>query len=158
MGCGISKRKVAAKVDLILEDSGDPHFDSIFRELEVPLQKLTKARKKTKQAIKIFAKEVGTHKQLKNPTFFDSVMAMLFCFSASGEGNLENINFCYSQEPPFVTVNSDMLYLEHRKIVPAWNRVVSLAHKVPVKLAPLQEKIEAAIQVTSSKLLCRISS
>lgn len=151
MGCGASKRKVGTSVDLALEDTGDQRLDEAFRELQTPLLTLTEARIKLAKAMKDFAKEVGTHKQLANPTFFDSLMAMLFCFSASGEGLLENVDFAYSQSPPFIAVNTDLLYIEHRKIVPVWNHLVTLAHELPGQLKDLPELVQRAIQETSSK-------
>ena len=149
MGCGLGKKKVVVEVDFQMEETGDSKYDSMFHDLESPLFKLQRARKKLNTAVKQFQKEVGTYKQLKNPSFFDSLMAMLFCFSTSAQGNLETISFSHSKSPPYIHLNPDLLYTEHRRILPAWGTVVTLAAKLPSKLAILASQIETALRETA---------
>jgi len=149
MGCGVCKRHFNTAVDLKLMESGDPHLDAVFKELQEPLSLLTTSRKQLKAALKSFQKEVGVYKQLVNPTFFDFLMAMLFCLSASGEGDLEAIGFTYSREAPFITVNEDLLCVEHRGIMLAWKALVHLAVQIQETLKPLRVPIQAAIVRTA---------
>lgn len=149
MGCGACKRPLNPAVDLKLMESGDPHLDAVFKELQEPLSLLLASRKQLKAALKSFQKEVGVYQQLVNPTFFDFLMAMLFCLSASGEGDLEAIGFTYSPEAPFITVNEDLLYVEHRGIMQAWKTLVHLAVQIQEALRPLRVLIQAAIVCTA---------
>ena len=146
MGCGACRRQLNTAIDLKLQESGDPHMDSVFNELKEPLNLLTSCRKQLKTALKRFKKEVGVYKQLINPTFFDFLMAMLFCLSASGEGDLEAIDFTYMREAPFITVNEDLLYVEHRGIMLAWKRLIPLAVQIQEVLESLRAPIQEALQ------------
>ena len=150
MGCGIAKRKVDMSVDLSLQASGDPRFDQLFEGVGGQIRSVQEGRHRLRTAYVAFQKEVGTYKQLKSPTFFDSLMAMLFCLSASGEGDLESVEFTYSRTPPYITVNSDLLYPEHRKILPAWSQLITLAASLPSELASCRDQFELAIAETSS--------
>lgn len=145
MGCGLGKKKVTLQVDFCMEETGDTHYDSVFHELETPLSKLAKTLQRLTEALKEFQREVGILRQLKCPTFFDSLMAMLFCYSASGQGSLEAVAFELVQTPPFIQVNSKLLYTEHRKMVSAWSRVVTLARKAPRKLEGLAPAVNSAL-------------
>ena len=152
MGCGALKRQMNAGLNLELQESGDPRLDAIFKELEEPLSLLLACRKQLKRALKGFQKEVGVYKQLKNPTFFDFLMAMLFCLSASGEGELEAVELTFGREAPFISVNEDLLYVEHRGIMPAWKTLIALAVSLPDILEPLRRQIQTAIRQTESSL------
>lgn len=149
MGCSLGKKKVGLQVDFDMEETGDTRFDSLFQEMETPLGKLVKTQWKLTTALQRFHKEVGTLRHLKNASFFDSLMAMLFCLSASGQGSLEAIDFQLLPEAPYLQVNTRMLYLEHRKLVPAWTKVVSLALKAPLKVAELTPLVESALTATA---------
>ena len=150
MGCGITKRKVDASVDLNLQASGNPHYDQLFEGVEEQIRSVLEGRQKLKAAYVAFQKEVGTYKQFKKPTFYDSLMAMLFCLSASGEGDLESVGFEYLPGPPYITVNLSLLYPEHRKILPAWVHLITIATTLPTELAPCKDHFELAIAETSS--------
>lgn len=150
MGCGVFKKQLHSSIDLELQESGDPRLDAIFKELEEPLSLLTTSQKQLKTALKTFQKEVGVFKQLKSPTFFDFLMAMLFCLSASGEGELDAVEFTYGREAPFITVNEDLLYMEHRGIMPAWKALIALAVTLPDMLEPIRAPIQDAIRRTTS--------
>lgn len=152
MGCGVFKKQLKSGLDLELQESGDPRLDAVFKELEEPLSLLLSSRKQLKRALKSFQKEVGAYKQLKNPTFFDFLMAMLFCLSASGEGELGAVEFTFGREAPFITVNEDLLYVEHRGIFPAWKTLIALAVTLPEMLEPMRAQIQAAILQTASSL------
>ena len=145
MGCGVFKRQLNAGIDLRLRESGDPRLDAVVKELAEPLYLLSSSRKQLKAALKALQKEVGVYKQLKNPTFFDFLMAMLFCLSASGEGDLENIGFELSNEAPFIQVNEDLLYVEHRGIMMAWRTLMHLVERLPQQLEPMRDQIQAAL-------------
>lgn len=134
-----------------MEETGDSRYDSLFQELETPLSKLAKTHYRLREALKNFQREVGTLRQLKSPTFFDSLMAMLFCFSASGQGSLETIDFELTSALPFIQVNTRMLYMEHRKIMPAWTRIVTQASKAPTRLAALVPIVESALRETAGE-------
>ena len=152
MGCGLGRKKVTLQVDFCMEETGDSHYDSLFHELELPLSKLAKTHYRLTAALKDFQREVGTLRLLKSPTFFDSLMAMLFCFSASGQGSLETIAFELTPTLPFIQVNTRLLYMEHRKIVPAWARVMAQASKAPRRLAVLLPIVETALLETAGEL------
>lgn len=134
-----------------LRASGDPRYDELFKGLEEPLSRIADVRNQLKQAHTAFQKAVGTFKQVRNPTFLDSLMAMLFCFSASGEGYLTNLNFKLTPTVPFFSLNENLLYREHRGIVPAWSRLVTLAEGIPGELRPLERRLEKAIEESASK-------
>lgn len=152
MGCGLAKRKDNISLDLRMQISGDPRFDQLFEDVEAPIRTVLVAKQRLHQAYVAFQKEVGTYKQLKSPTFFDSVMAMLFCLSASGEGDLESIGFEHTATPPFITVNPSLLYPEHRKILPAWTHLIDLATNLPSELSTYKDQFEAAIVESSCKI------
>lgn len=150
MGCGIAKRKADMSVDLSLQASGDPRFDLLFKGVGGQIRCVLEGRHRLKTAYVTFQKAVGTYRQLKSPTFFDSLMAMLFCLSASGEGDLESVEFTYASSPPYITVNSALLYPEHRSILPAWNHLITLATSLPSQFASCRDQFELAIAETSS--------
>jgi len=132
-------------------------FDSVFEGVAEPLATLLDTRNTMMKGKRELEEATGTRKRLKDGTFTDTVMGMLFCYSASTNGNLSELDFHTTKHAPYFNVKKSSLRPEFQKIPNAFEYFLEKLAKVPEKLAPLAGQIKDAAERCAGKSLCRFS-
>lgn len=159
MGCGSSsssggnKKK---KIDFEMERTRIHEFDSVFEGVGEPLSTLLDTRKTMMKGKRELEEATGTRKRLKDGTFTDTVMGMLFCYSASTNGDLSELSFRSTKHAPYIEVKKSSLRPEFQKIPNAFEYFIEKLAKVPEKLAPLAGQIKDAAERCAGKCLRRL--
>jgi hypothetical protein len=146
MGCGRSKTHSNEKkgLDFEMKKTKVPEVDEIFETTAAPLATLKEAYDTLHDAIAKF--ETQTHsKLLRDHTTEDGIMIMLYCFSASSNGDFAKLEYRLSSDAPFIYVKRDSLEHQHWAITDAWWHFATEVAKIPSKLEPLEGDIRAIV-------------
>jgi hypothetical protein len=146
MGCGRSKGHHDEKkgLDFDMKPTKVPQLDEIFETAAAPLATLKEAYDTLHDAIAKF--ETQTHsKLLRDHTTEDGIMIMLYCFSASSNGDFAKLEYRISHDAPFIYVKKDSLEHQHWPITDAWWYFATEIAKIPSKLEPLEDDIKAIV-------------
>jgi hypothetical protein len=84
MGCGGSKGKGD---NLVMEPTKIPEFDEVFNSAAEPLETISTVDKSLTKALSEFERHCHVM-AIRDHTIKDAVMVMLYCLSASGDGDL----------------------------------------------------------------------
>lgn len=150
MGCGGSKRDAGHKdkVNFDMEKTKVPQLDEVFDSAAGPLQTLKEVYDTLHKAIAGF--ETQTHaKLLKNHTVEDSIMIMLYCFSASSNGDFGKLEYRTSHDAPWIYVKKDSLEHQHWPITDAWWYFAVELEKIPGRLEPLAGDIRRIVETAT---------
>ena len=147
MGCAQSQQSLAPgetkpAFNFRMELTHIPEYDSVFSGLSHPLTTLSDTSSSFSQAKHQYTLSVGLCKRLRDKTIPDLVLAMLYCYSASSNGDLTSLKFKATKSPPFYDVNKASLRPEFRNIPNAFEHFVKNLTEVPERLEPLREQIE----------------
>ena len=159
MGCGSSSSsggQKKKKIDFDMDNTHIPEFDSVFQGVAEPLETLRDTRHTFLKGKKELAEATGTHKRLKDGTLTDTIMGMLYCYSASTNGNLSEIEFRATKHAPFITVKKSSLRPEYHGIPSAFDYFIEKLAKVPEKLQPLLGQIKEAAERCAGNLYFRL--
>ncbi|CAG9314296.1 unnamed protein product [Blepharisma stoltei] len=133
MGCGGSTKN---KIVLEIETCGIEEVDSMFIGAAEPLKALDKAYHKLKKQIKKFKKATGCY-ILKDATFTDALESMLFCFSASIDGDFSKIDLQVTTGKPYIKISKDGLKPEHSHVADAWDLMLGVLEESIIKAPQL---------------------
>lgn len=147
MGCAQSQQPLAPGAtkpafNFRMELTHIPEYDTVFSGLSAPLTTLSDTSSSFSQAKRQFTITVGLYKRLREKTIPDLVLGMLYCYSASSNGDLSSLKFKATPSPPFYDVNKESLRPECRYIPNAFENFVKTLIQVPTRLEPLREQIE----------------
>lgn len=148
MGCAQSQQpegeKVKEKFDFRMTTTRIPEYDSFFSGVATPLRTLSEICETFSYSKHNFTTSVGVSKRINQKTIADAVMGMLYCYSASSNGDLESLKFKSMKTPPFYDVNKDSLRPEFRQIPANFESFVRTLTRVADRLDPLKDQIETA--------------
>lgn len=148
MGCAKSQHEDTAKpkekFDFYMTTTHIPEFDSVFNGVATPLRTLTEICESFSYSHRNFTSAVGVRKRIQQKTIADAVMAMLYCYSTSSNGDLETLKLKVTKAPPFYDVNKDSLRPEFRQIPGYFESFVATLIRVTDRLEPLKDQIETA--------------
>jgi dGTP triphosphohydrolase len=142
MGCGGSKG--GKSEDFKMAETKVPEFDELFQSANEPLQCIQDVEKGLNKALADFEKHCHVA-CIKDHTFQDAVMVMMYCFSASGDGDLSKLNPEVKDKSPFIKVDKKKLKPEHVELANAWDHLVEQLCKVPDKCEPIKDTIETLV-------------
>lgn len=149
MGCAQSQQPLAPGaskpvVNFRMELTHIPEYDTFFSGLSVPLTTLNDTSTSFSQAKRQYTINVGLYKRLRDKTIPDLILAMLYCYSASSNGDLSSLKFKATTSPPFYDVNKESLRPEFRNIPISFELFVKTLMQVPDRLEPLRDQIDTA--------------
>mmetsp|Transcript_10532 Transcript_10532/g.10530 ORF Transcript_10532/g.10530 Transcript_10532/m.10530 type:complete len:257 (+) Transcript_10532:13-783(+) len=139
MGCGGSKKKT--KINIEMEVCGLVDIDNMFSAAAEPLATLDKVSHKLNKHIKKLKKATGCH-IIKDATFKDALDSMLYCYSASTDGDFSKINLEITTEKPYVNIERHGLKTEHHIIADAWNDMLEAIEESVAKAAELPGQLK----------------
>lgn len=160
MGCGSSSSSGGHKknkIDFEMERTRVHEFDSVFEGVAEPLSTLLETRNTLMKGKRELEQAAGTRKRLKDATFTDNVMGMMFCYSASTNGNLSELDFHCTKHAPYFNVKKSSLRPEFQKIPNAFEYFLEKLLKVPEKLSPLAGQIKDAAERAAGNSLFSLS-
>ena len=149
MGCGGSSASAGhkkAKLDMSMDYTKIAEFDTLFQSVAEPLQTLLEVRNTLNKAKHELERFTGTRKRLKDPTFTDTVMGMMYCYATSCNGNFAELEFRAQKSMPYINVKKSSLKEEFKRIPNGFEEFVEKLAKVPDKLAPLAGQIKEAAE------------
>ena len=127
----------SAPDEFILTNTGIASADTLLIRAQEYLNAFGHLRKALLEAYTRLQKTTSSA-LLINPTLEDTVMAMLYAYSASSGGNLQKVNFALDDSAPFIRVNSFALRPEHRRIAEAWEKFVAALEEAGPGLSQLE--------------------
>lgn len=160
MGCGSSSSSGGHKknkIDFDMERTRVHEFDSVFEGVAEPLSTLLDTRNTLMKGKRELEQAAGTRKRLKDATFTDNVMGMMYCYSASTNGDLSELEFRCTKHAPYFNVKKSSLRPEFQKIPNAFEYFLEKLLKVPEKLSPLAGQIKDAAERAAGKSLYSLS-
>ncbi|CAG9333619.1 unnamed protein product [Blepharisma stoltei] len=139
MGCGGSKKKT--KINIEMEVCNLVDIDNMFSAAAEPLATLDKVSHKLNKHIRKLKKAAGCH-IIKDATFKDALDSMLYCYSASTDGDFSKINLEIVPEKPYVNIERHGLKPEHHHIADAWNDMLEAIEESVAKAAELPGQLK----------------
>lgn len=133
--------KNSKKPDLNMSTCGIYDVDQMFAAIADPLKNLNNTTKRLTRALKDFKRATGTH-VLKRSEFKDSIIGMLYAYSAGSNGDFSKIGLKFLSSKPYLEVNRDSIRVEHRPISNTWDRVLAQLEETPEQLKELKGQIE----------------
>ena len=131
--------------DFDLKETGIARVDTLLRDARTILKILRRVQDSLTRAYARLQKITATV-YLIEPTLKDSVMAMLFIYSASSRGHLERVGFEMGDKEPFISVCKDSLLPEHQDIAEAWNDFAAALTESGPKLATLKTQLTTLVK------------
>jgi hypothetical protein len=135
-------------IDFDIKKTKVPEFDEVFDEAVLPFAILKQAYETLNDAISRFETE-AQGEMLEDPTTEDLITIMLYCFSASSNGDFAKLEFRSSYKAPFFHVKRDCLNPRHWPLVDAWEYFASEVDADQTKLRPLTSIINKTLDRAS---------
>mmetsp|Transcript_7380 Transcript_7380/g.7239 ORF Transcript_7380/g.7239 Transcript_7380/m.7239 type:complete len:231 (+) Transcript_7380:76-768(+) len=117
----------------------------MFYSVKDPIQNLHNVSKSLKRTIKYFTRAAGAH-VIKHQTFSDALTMMLYCYSASTDGDFEKIHLRLVDYKPYIEVDKQGLKSDHYGIVDRWNDLVETLETAPNRLEELRPQLNDIIE------------
>lgn len=135
-------------IDFDIKKTKVPEFDEVFEEAVLPFAILKQAYETLNDATSKFETE-AQGEMLENPTTEDLITIMLYCFSASSNGDFAKLEFQSSYKTPFIHVKRDSLDPRHWPLVDAWEYFAREVDAAQSKLRPLTSIINKTLDRAS---------
>ena len=133
------------KIKLNIKWTGIYDIDELFRAAAEPLQTLHDVSSSITKSSKALKKATFTH-VIVDCTLTDSIIGMLYVFSANSDGVIKHLEFMIESESPYIFINKKKLPVDVVNIYEAWEAVCSALKTAPGKLEDLSPQIQNLIE------------
>lgn len=133
------------KIKLNIKWTGLYELDEMFRAAAAPLQTLDELSSSITDSSEVLKKVTFTH-VVVGCTLTDSILGMLFCFSANFDGVLDALEFKIKNDPPYLGINKKKLPKDVVHIYEAFEDVVKALLTAPGQIQELQPQIQNLIE------------
>ena len=158
MGCAQSQQPQQIeekRFDFTMEWTKIGEFDDVFRSVAEPLQTLVRETTTFNDGKRTLKMRVGTRKRLRDQTLADTLMAMMYCYSAQSNGDLTQLHFTKVKRSPFIDVDRSTLRKEFQPIPIAFETFVNRMTQVTERLEPLAHEITHAAEQCAGTVYLR---
>ena len=133
------------KLKLNIKSTGLTAIDELFRSAAAPLQTLHEVSSSVRKTKKSFKRITFTHVVIDS-TLTDSIIGMIYCFSANTDGVLNSVEFELTEGPPYIGINKNKIPRDVVNIFEAWEALCDALYKAPGKLQELEPEIHSLVE------------